>query len=420
MPRSVQEQSLRLWDALTPQRWPIAPGAFPAGAALVGGAVRDGLLGRLQRRIDLDLVVPVDAVALGRELARSHRGHCVVLDAERSISRVVLDGWTVDLARCMGKDLEEDLGRRDFSVNAMALPLAEPHRLLDPQGGLQDLAERRLRAIGERNLLDDPLRLLRGIRLAGELGFALEPQTWQWIRRHHAALDRVAGERVLAELERLAAAPGAVAGLRQVLEAELLPGGSGAVPAGLLDRCESSWAERCGLSAAERDAALPLARLAAVLDGATLARLHAGRRLQQRCQALRRWSRRLQELARTGGTSPSLQTLGEGERLQLQRQLVADLPALLLQLEPAEARAAMAAWRDPEHPLFHPRPPLDGCRLQRELNLRPGPSLGALLDHLTQERAFGRLPADRGEDGHDQQALTCAHGWLAQRGGRCD
>ena len=185
----------------------MAPDQLPEGTALVGGAVRDGLLGRLAAQPDLDLVVPGDAIELARRLGRQFGGTCVVLDQERSIARLVLKGWTIDLARCAGGDLTADLTRRDYTANAIALPLgglglgsdmAADLRLIDPCGGLQDLAAGRLVAISEANLLDDPLRLLRGVRLACELDFAIAPATWELIRRHRQRITAVAGERVLA------------------------------------------------------------------------------------------------------------------------------------------------------------------------------------------------------------------------------
>lgn len=401
--------------------------------------MRDGLLGRLLDRPDLDLVVPGDAIALSRALARRLGGSPVVLDGERSIARLVLRGWTVDLARRMGPDLEADLGRRDFSVNAMALTLDEPHRLVDPLGGLADLESRRLRALSEANLLDDPLRLLRGIRLASELDFAIEPRTWGWIRAHHSLLRSVAGERVLAELERIAATPAGERGLARAWAAGLLPSRADTPSAAALRRCSQNRATRRGLSPEEQAWALPLARLAAVLDGEDLQGLRASRRLQQRARGLRHWGRRLEqialELSRDGadgadggqlsappraGATPRLADLNETERLALQRELEADLPALMPQLEADEAMAALRRWRDPRDPLFHPRAPLDGALLQRELDLKPGPGLGLLLQHLTRERAFGRLPAAATDPGHDQQVLTCARQWLARRGERCD
>ncbi len=423
MAGSSRGQVAQLWIALDPARWPLPPEALPVGTALVGGAVRDGLLGRRPERVDLDLVVPADAIALSRDLARRFGGSAVVLDGERSIARLVLRGWTVDLARRMGPDLETDLGRRDYSVNAMALTLAEPHQLVDPHGGLADLERRELRALSEANLLDDPLRLLRGIRLASELAFAIEARTWAWICAHHGRLDGVAGERVLAELERIAATATGEQGLARVWSAGLLAPRADARATAALARCSQVGANRCGLNAAEQGWALPLARLAAVLDGAALDRLRASRRLRQRVQALRRWRRRLEGIAPPHPSDTPrplrLDDLPEAERLALQQELEPDLPALLLLLDADEAQTALARWRDPQDPLFHPRAPLDGALLQRQLQLKPGPELGRLLRHLTLERAFGRLPAARGPEA-DARVLSCARQWLAPRGQRCD
>jgi len=458
LPVDQLARALRL--RLAPEGWPLPLATLPAGTVLVGGAVRDALLGRLAQRPDLDLVVPGDAVALARELARRLGGAAVVLDAERSIARLVLQGWTIDLARRMGANLQQDLLRRDYTANAIALQLTatgeNPQHpeaaladssgglidsngaLLDPSGGLEDLAAGRLRAISEANLLDDPLRLLRGVRLAWELGFRLEATSLGWICQHRARLGQVAGERVLAELERLAVAPQGGAGLAQVVDTGLLaswcdelspkaapakggePAQMGAsaqqeAPAGCggpavlhhhLAKLGLEAAAERGLSEAETAWALPLARLACLLDGQSLARLKSSRRLQLNCQRLRHWWQRL------GAPGGDPDALPEDERLSLQRQLEGELPALALLLEAAWAPTALARWRDPADPLFHPRAPLDGASLQARLALKPGPRLGQLLEHLTRERAFGRLPAEPGEK--EAETLVEARHWLSK------
>ena len=414
VPAGDRDAAERLLAVLAPQSWPVRPDDLPAGTALVGGAVRDALLGRLAPRPDLDLVVEGDALAVARGLASRRGGSVVVLDRERSIARLVVKGWTIDLARRMGSWPEEDLLRRDFSVNAIALelPLADrPPALVDPSGGLADLAAGRLRAVAEHNLLDDPLRLLRGVRLATELGFRIEPITWEWVRRHHRRLGEVAGERVLAELERLARAPAGGEGLALLLEADLLAAWGvevqnqpGELP-GRLGSLDAAAATARGLSDAESAWAVPLARLALLLDPAALQRLKASRRMQHDISRLRRWWQRLE-----GGTLTP-EALEERERLALQRELEAILPALLLLSPPGWASDAIERWRDPEDPLFHPRSPLDGATLQAALDLPPGPRLGALLDHLSRERAFGRLPASPAAD--DPQTLTAARAWLS-------
>lgn len=420
MPGADADGAIVAWHRLAAQRWPIPLEAFPPGTALVGGAVRDALLNRLGPTPDLDLVVPGDAIAVCRELRRSHGGSAVVLDAERSIARLVVQGWSLDLARQEGDDLSADLHRRDYTINAMALPLAEPRTLVDPLGGAAHLAAGELVAVAEANLLDDPLRLLRGLRLASELEFRLEPRTRTWILQHGPRIGSVAGERVLAELEKLAAAPAGHRGLADVLNSELLRPWQGAGSneerrnaLALLDRLSLEQSRQLQLSAEEAAAALPLARLAALLDGAALQALRSSRRLQQRVERLRHWQTRL------GITDPigRAAALPEAERLQLHRQLEEDLPALLLgwpepeqeaaqaTAERAEAAGWLERWRNPRDPLFHPRAAIDGGSLLRELQLRPSPQLGALLDHLMLEQAFGRLH-ERGE------VLQRARQWL--------
>jgi tRNA nucleotidyltransferase (CCA-adding enzyme) len=173
-----------------------------------------------------------------------------------------------------------------------------------------------------------------------------------------------------------------------------------------LPRLDREAALQRGLDPDETAAALRLARLAAVLDERALAALPLSRRTEHRCRALRRWG---EHLRRQG--IHRLEGLGEQERLALQQQLEEDLPALLLQLDAAAARSALDRWHDRRDPLFHPRPPIDGARLQRELDLQPGPRLGRLLQHLLRERAFGRLPDSSA--GGDAVILAAARRWLA-------
>lgn len=402
-----------LVDALAIEAWPLPLSLLPPRTALVGGAVRDGLLGRLRQRPDLDLVVPGDGLALTRRLARELGGTAVALDPLRSIGRLVLHGWTIDLARQQGESLIADLARRDFTINAMALVLpleGQPPALVDPLAGLEDLRRGQLRAIAEANLLEDPLRLLRGPRLAAELGFALTPETWDWIVRHRERLSTVAGERVLAELLRLVEAEDGARGVDLLVRGDLLSGWP-APPAGPrplpVAHLTPAAARMRGLTEGEARAALPIARLAALLDEPALRALHASNKLRLRCRVVRRWRQRLAALNRD---DQGLGGLPEAERLELHRQLEGDLPALLLELPPPLAVMALSRWRDPDDPLFHPRPPLDGLELQKALGVPPGPGLGRLLDHLTRERAFGRLPRHAPAD---SLTLEVARRWMA-------
>jgi poly(A) polymerase len=195
-------------------------------AWLVGGAVRDRLLER--PTADLDLVVDGDVGSAARSLARAVRGPAFELSDEFGAWRVMAGdrSWQADLNPLRGGSLEADLALRDFTINAMAQPLEGGERV-DPHGGEADLAARRLRAVGPRAFADDPLRALRLVRLAAELGLESDTATNDLARRQAARVAAVAQERVFAELKRILGADGVVASLRLMdalgLTASILP-----------------------------------------------------------------------------------------------------------------------------------------------------------------------------------------------------
>jgi poly(A) polymerase len=186
-------------------------------AWLVGGAVRDRALGLAGD--DLDLVLEGDVEATARALGRVARATSFPLSEEFGAWRVVArdHGWRVDLSPLHGGGIEQDLALRDFTINAVAEPL-DGGAQIDPLGGMADIAAKRLRIAAPRAFADDPLRILRLVRLAVELGFAPDPQTARAAREHAPGLERVAGERVFAELRRILVADAAVAGLESMDE----------------------------------------------------------------------------------------------------------------------------------------------------------------------------------------------------------
>ncbi|MBK8985240.1 MAG: HDIG domain-containing protein [Chloroflexi bacterium] len=172
---------------------------------LVGGAVRDALLGRPGH--DLDFVVPDQAIRLAFKVADFLHRPAYVLDQERDAGRVVLReaDTTLDFSRFRGPDLAADLQDRDFTVNAMALPATAVTQaaLVDPHGGLADLAARRLRLVQPEALAHDPVRALRAIRQCLTLDLSLTPETGAAVRAAAPLLSQASIERVRDELLKL-------------------------------------------------------------------------------------------------------------------------------------------------------------------------------------------------------------------------
>lgn len=220
-------------------------------AYLVGGSVRDLLLGA--DRVDLDVAVEGDAIALAQSLGGDWRAH------ERfSTATVRVDGGAIDLAATRAEtyphpgalpevrpaSLADDLARRDFTLNAMALPLVGDVELIDAHGGLADLRRGLLRCLHERSFVDDPTRALRAARYAARLELVPEPRTLE----HLLATDlgTVSEERVEAELRRLAREDRARRGFELLAEwglVELAPGAGELIDAVVAVARRHEWAD---------------------------------------------------------------------------------------------------------------------------------------------------------------------------------
>ncbi|HTZ87148.1 MAG TPA: HD domain-containing protein [Solirubrobacteraceae bacterium] len=192
-------------------------------AWLVGGAIRDRALGR--STLDLDVVVDGDPGEAARAIARAAgRAACFALSERFGAWRVSArdSSWQVDVESLRGGSLQADLALRDFTVNAIAEPLSggEP---IDPLGGLEDLADGRLRMAGPGAFADDPLRVLRLVRVAVELGLRPEPDTLRNAREHASAVSGCSPERVFTELSRIVAAREAIVGLEMLDELGATP-----------------------------------------------------------------------------------------------------------------------------------------------------------------------------------------------------
>ena len=218
-PPSARTVALAPLDPVRPLLATIA-GSFGGPLWLVGGAVRDLLIGRPLH--DVDLALPEGSGAVARLLADRLGGAFVPLGEPHGMARVVLadpPALQIDLADLRAPTLAGDLAGRDVTVDALAVDLRAllrgPAPVEDSTGGLADLAARRLRACGPTAMADDPVRVLRILRLAHELGFTIEAATESMARSAAPALTAVSPERVRDELTRMLRLPHSAAAIRQ-------------------------------------------------------------------------------------------------------------------------------------------------------------------------------------------------------------
>jgi poly(A) polymerase len=195
-------------------------------AFIVGGFVRDWMLER--KTADIDIAVEGDALSVADAVAKLIDGRYVLLDEANKVARVVVvneQQWCLDFTSFMG-GIKDDLARRDFTIDAMAVELtglvSGSYQLIDPLSGRGDLKKKLVRAVSPQIFTQDAARLLRGVRLAAELGFKIEPETEGLIRKECQLAKMVPGERLREEMVRILAVAGSATAIRYLDKLGLL------------------------------------------------------------------------------------------------------------------------------------------------------------------------------------------------------
>ena len=375
---------------------------------LVGGAVRDLLRG--ERSVDLDVVVEDDAVTTARQVAARLGGRAVAHErfATASVSAGEL---RADMATARRERYErpgvlpevepaglaEDLGRRDFTVNAMAIGLSgsDLGTLHDPHGGLDDLEAGLIRVLHERSFVDDPTRLLRALRYEARLGFDLEPEAERLAREAAAtgALATVSGARVRDELMDLLAepeAPAAVGRLRDLGIARALHP---------LLRADPELVAGAALGSAETGASPALAGLAALCS-------EAPAELEELVHRLALPAADRLAVMRAAVRGPALAD-------SLQAALRPSELHALLSPEPPEALALALALGAPGEPVLRYLAELRGTRLEiggddlLAAGVPPSPAIGRALEETLRRKLDGEIS---GREEELRSALALAEG----------
>lgn len=396
-------------------------------AYLVGGSVRDLVVGR--GHDDLDIVVEGDGLAVAQALSRAIDGHLTRHHAFRTATVTTLAGLRVDVATARNEEyprpgqlprvvpgsLDDDLKRRDFTINTMAVSLAADDwgRFVDPLDGLTDLAAGRVQVMHSRSFADDPTRVLRALRFASRFGYEIHPETHAWLREAVLGgyLDGVSGDRVRKEL-RLTFSEAPISGPMGLQSDGVLA----AIHPGLV-------AQEADLSRLQElldgDAGLP-ARTSSFAPGASgwvlvLCCCAAALPSQDRWELVRRLRLSREERAPLidGGAAwraawRDIESAGAGATDSvLERALrQVDPGALLIAavLAGAESLVAKAVRRYLEE-LRWVRPCLDGTQLQT-LGVPEGPMIGEYLEKLLAARLDGNA-----ESSEEEGRLVSA--WLA-------
>jgi len=430
------------WLIADPRRADVV--AFMAGwprpVYLVGGSVRDALLGR--ETVDLDFTVEGHAIPLARALADRVRGALVVMDSERDVARVVfgcregVQHW--DVAGLRAPTIDDDLRARDVTINALALPVRPPHVLLDPAGGLADLRRALLRAASDQAFADDPIRVVRLARFRGELGFAVQPATRRLAQQAAVRLQRSSPERVRDELLALLKLPcawHAVRYLRRLGALGYVLRGMPALAASSLDaglgclRAVEHWSGGwcVGDELAPPNAAI--ASLATTLGHRWSQVLAGGRTRWQAvklaailqpvspdaaemvCEALRLSNAEVRLVSGAVAATHELRRglLGGGDLAlyrYFRRHGDAGLDGAVLALARwslPDALLALRAWVGRHAEVVDPPRLVTGCDVMRVCGIEAGPMVGATLEAVREAQVTGELSSR-------QQALA----WLEQ------
>jgi tRNA nucleotidyltransferase/poly(A) polymerase len=197
-----------------------------SGAYLVGGAVRDRLLNKPIR--DLDFVLPDDVIPFAKEVADRLNGDYYLLDKDRGAARVILrdlsnERLIVDFTRFQGDSIQDDLGFRDFTITSMAMDINQQHQLIDPYLGAQDIKDGLIRSTTNRSLKDDPLRCIRAVRMAAQLGFRILPDTKDQIREAKDLISEISMERIRDEIFRILDGPHQSGALQSLQVLDIYP-----------------------------------------------------------------------------------------------------------------------------------------------------------------------------------------------------
>ncbi|MDC3092039.1 CCA tRNA nucleotidyltransferase [Prochlorococcus sp. AH-716-M18] len=376
-------------------------GFLPNGSYLVGGFIRDIILGREPKKVDVDIVVPLHAIEIGQKIADNIGSKFIILDEKREVVRIILNHIYIDIANQVSSTIEGDLYSRDFSINAIAF-LFDKKCLFDPLNGLKDLEISLLRTHSEKNLLNDPLRILRCFRFVSELNFKIDFNLITFIKKNKSKLNLVAKERINYEIQKIVHGANAFDAVLLIKKLNIFGSDNLSEDSFFLDLETINYEE---LNQKEKEKFLPSFFIAQILDIVSLEKLKFSKAEIEKTKLLRKWHFLLEK--------KNIAELTESDRFALHKELEMFFPSFIFYLPQNLRLDWLNRWRDNDDKLFHPSNLLNGDVIKKNLKIKDGPLLGELLYYLSKELAYKRL-------NNFDEAIYKAKQWIEQNAPKCD
>ncbi len=376
-------------------------GFLPRGSYLVGGYIRDIILGREPEKVDVDIVVPLNAIQIGKKIVDNIGTKFIILDEKREVVRIILNHIYIDIANQVSSTIEGDLCSRDFSINSIAF-LFDKKCLVDPLNGLKDLEISLLRTYSENNLLNDPLRILRCFRFVSELNFKVDLNLITFIQKNKGKLYLVAKERINNEIQKIVHGANALDALLLIKKLNIFANDNLAEDSFFLDLEKINYVV---LNQEEKEKFLPSFFIAQILDVISLEKFKFSKAEIAKTKLLRKWHFLLEK--------KNIAQLTESDRFALHKELEMFLPTFIFHLPQNLQLNWLCRWRDNDDKLFHPSNLLNGDVIKKNFKIKDGPILGELLWYLSEELAYKRL-------NNFDEAIYKAKRWIEQNAPKCD
>ncbi len=374
---------------------------LPRGSYLVGGYIRDIILGREPEKVDVDIVVPFNAIEIGKKISDNIGSKFIILDEKREVVRIIFNHLYIDIANQVSSTIEGDLFSRDFSINSIAF-LFDKKCLFDPLNGLKDLEISLLRTHTENNLLNDPLRILRCFRFVSELNFKIDLKLVDFIKKNKGKLFIVAKERINYEIQKIVNGKNALEAVILLKKFKIFGSDNFYKNSFFLDLKKINYEE---LYQEEKEKFLPSFFIAQILDVELLEKLKFSKAEIAKTKLLRKWHFLLE--------TKNITQLTESDRYKLHKELEIFLPSFIFYLPQNLRLDWLHRWRDNDDKLFHPSNLLNGDVIKKNLKIKDGPILGQLLQYLSKELAYNRL-------NNFDEAIYKAKQWIEQNAPKCD